>query len=103
MAPPDPDRNSRIRGHYLESFRLDTSRRASQPQPRRVATTGSTESVRVVVDAVPATAIDTDTDQVNREDVVTAFYYRVDGQVYGAESIAGSLLYATPRLPHADW
>jgi hypothetical protein len=36
-----------------------------------------TEGVRVVVDAVPATAIDTATDQVNGEYEVTAFYYRV--------------------------
>ena len=43
-----------------------------------------TEGVRVVVDAVPATAIDTATGQVDNEYEVTAFYYRVNGQVYGA-------------------
>jgi hypothetical protein len=61
-----------------------------------------TEGVRVVVDAVPATAIDTATDQ-NGEYEVTAFYYRVNGQVYGAESKVGWLPYATPRFPHVDW
>ena len=57
----------------------------------------------MVVDAVPATAIDTATDQVDNEFEVTAFYYRVDGQVYGAESNVGWLPYATPRFPHVDW
>jgi len=55
------------------------------------------------VDAVPAIAIDTATDQVDREYDVVAFYYRVNGQVYGAESKVGSLAYATPRFPHVDW
>ena len=56
----------------------------------------------MVVDAVPATAIDTATDQ-NGEYEVTAFYYRVNGQVYGAKSKVGWLPYATPRFPHVDW
>jgi hypothetical protein len=62
-----------------------------------------TEGVRITVDAVPATAIDTATDQADREYDVVAFSYRVDGQVYGAESKVGSLPYATPRFPHVDW
>ena len=62
-----------------------------------------TEGVRITVDAVPAIAIDTATDQVDREYDVVAFYYRVNGQVYGAESKVGSLAYATPRFPHVDW
>jgi hypothetical protein len=62
-----------------------------------------TEGVRVVVDAVAATAIDTATDQVDSEYDVVALYYRANGQVYGAESTVGSLPYATPRFPHVDW
>ena len=62
-----------------------------------------TDGVRLVVDAVPATAIDSATDQVDREYDVLAFYYRAAGQVYGAESTVGRLPYATPRFPHVDW
>ena len=54
-----------------------------------------TEGVRVVVDAVPATAVDTATGQVDNEYEVTAFYYRVNAQVYGARSNLGWLPYAT--------
>ena len=61
------------------------------------------EGTRVIVDAVPATAIDTATNQGDREYDIVAFYYRANGQVYGAESKVGSLPYATPRFPHVDW
>jgi hypothetical protein len=61
------------------------------------------DGVRLVVDAVPATAIDTATDQVAKNYDVIAFYYRVNGEVYGAESKVGSLPYAAPRFPHVDW
>lgn len=61
------------------------------------------EGVHVVTDAVAATAIDTATDQVSKDYDVVAFYYRVNGEVYGAESKVGGLPYATPRFPHVDW
>jgi hypothetical protein len=62
-----------------------------------------TEGIRTIVDAVPATAIDTATDQIDREYDVIAFYYRANEQVYGAESKVNSLPYATSRFPHVDW
>jgi hypothetical protein len=62
-----------------------------------------TGGIRLTVDAVPASAIDTATKQMNREYEIVAFNYRVNGHVYGAESPVSWLPYATPRFAHVDW
>jgi hypothetical protein len=63
----------------------------------------STEGKRVAVDAVRANAIDTASGEFDSRYDVLAFYYTVQGQVYGAESSVSWLPYATPRFPHIDW
>lgn len=60
------------------------------------------EGVRVVVDAVPGSAIAQSREGPDEYQMV-AFYYRVDGRVYGAESKVDWLPYATSRFPHVDW
>jgi len=63
----------------------------------------STAGTSVVVNVVEARAIDTATDQGNRDYEVVAFSYRVGQRVYGAESDVASLFYASSRFPHVDW